>query len=191
MTSIKHYSEISTVWLISHICLQSRGMDSLRGLFNPGTDGVGEESVWPVVHLASYLLVFQVVASSYNARFGSQVKALHTCQAVCVLVQHGEASSMPNCLRAGHSSVTSISSTLEVLWCRLKVKRAALRWTIWSWRCFSWCEGVPNTGGILKNRPDHCLVMLFPWPSVNLSSGFASGIQAHRCDCPIRGFFGW
>ena len=40
------------------------------------------------------------MASSSTAKLGSQVKAFHTCQAVCDLVQHGEASSMPTLLKS-------------------------------------------------------------------------------------------
>ena len=87
--------------------------------------------------------------------------AFHTCQAICGLVQHGEASSMPTPLKSWPLQYLQHFLHTRLSWCQLRVKQAALHWTISILEMLSFLGvGVPNTVGILKNRPDHCLVVV-------------------------------
>ena len=121
---------------------------------------MGEESIWPIVSPASYLHAFQVVASLSTAWLESRVLTLHTCQAVCDLVRHGEASSMLTLLKSLplqylqhclHTRGVIVPVKGEVNSSVLDHINLGVAFLV---------VGVPYTGDVFKNRPDHCLVLL-------------------------------
>ena len=107
------------------------------------------------------LLVFQVVATSSTAWYESQVMASNTCRAVCDLVQHGEASNMPMLLKSW--PLRYFQHFLRTSGVMVPVEGEASSFALSHFNPANadLGVGVPNTGGVLKNKPNHCLVVTF------------------------------
>ena len=87
--------------------------------------------------------------------------ASHTSRAVCDLVQHGEASSMPTLLKSRPPQYFQHFLRTRGVMVPVEGEASSFALSHFNSADTDLSVGVPNTGGVLKNKPNYCPVVSF------------------------------